>query len=299
MAGMNINSRMAEILNLLFGTHLTGYDLDLAIGRKSVRLKQIGQRLFASECWHNPQWEFSGMMQELSNLLSQSDEEVPESSGWMEIGVRMAVLFGVFGELIREGYASPDKPVDISLVSGNFSAPMAAWYARGMGLPIGNIVCCCNENGVLWDFICHGQLRTDGIARRTQLLEADILVPDGLEQLIALYAGPEEASRYVDCIRQGNTYYVEENLLGRMRKGIYVTVSSERRILSTISSSFSAYGYLLAATSALAHAGLQDYRARTGTSRTAVILTDKSPRQDLTMISEVTGLPEQNLERYL
>lgn len=299
MCNISFNARVAEILNLLFGTHLTGYDVDLAVGKRSVRLHQLGQRLFAAECWHNTQWEFSGMVSALSRLVYSGKEEGTETGGWLDTGIRMAVLFGIFGELTREGLVSAGKPADISMVSSNFSGPMAAWYARGMGLPIGNIVCCCNENGVLWDFICHGQLRTDGIAVRTAVPEADILVPEGLEQMIALYGGPQEVQQYVDCLHTGRTYYVEDGLLGRMRKGIYVTVSSEQRIMSTVSSSFSAHNYLLSPSSALAYAGLQDYRARTGESRFALIMTDSSPRKSLELIGDTLGTDAQALEKYL
>lgn len=299
MCNISFNARVAEILNLLFGTHLTGYDVDLAVGKRSVRLHQLGQRLFAAECWHNTQWEFSGMVSALSRLVYSGKEEGTETGGWLDTGIRMAVLFGIFGELTREGLVSAGKPADISMVSSNFSGPMAAWYARGMGLPIGNIVCCCNENGVLWDFICHGQLRTDGIAVRTAVPEADILVPEGLEQMIALYGGPQEVQQYVECLHTGRTYYVEDGLLGRMRKGIYVTVSSEQRIFSTVSSSFSAHNYLLSPSSALAYAGLQDYRARTGESRLALIMTDSSPRKSLELIGDTLGTDAQALEKYL
>jgi len=296
---MNFNFRLAEILNLLFGTRLTAYDIDLAVGRSTVRLQQWGQRLILAECWHNPQWQFSGMVSDLSGLLVSEQNASLDPEGWAETGIRIALLFGIFGELIREELASYEKPVDISVISGNFSGPMAAWYARTMGLPIGNIVCCCNENGNLWDFICHGQLRTDSIALRTVVPEADVVVPDGLEHLIAAYAGTEEVMRYVEMVRQGSTYYVDEGLLGRLRQGIYVTVSSERRILSTISSCLSTHGGLIAASSALAYAGLQDYRARTGTSRPAVILTEKSPRLDAELSARILGISEQELEKYM
>ena len=298
-AGIGFNARLAEILNLLFGSHLTGYDIDLAVGKRSVRLQQLGQRLFMAECWHNTQWQFSELLNGLSKLVSSDPEAEPELSGWLETGIRIAVLFGVVGELIREGLTSAEKPVDISVVSGNFSGPMAAWYARGMGLPIGNIVCCCNENGALWDFICHGQLRTDGIAVRTAVPEADILVPEGLERLIALYGGSLEAERYVECLRSGRTYYVDDGPLGRMRRGIYVTVSSQQRIFATVSASFSAHQYILSLSSALAYAGLQDYRARTGTSRLALIMTDNSPRTNLSLIADITGVEMQKLWNYL
>lgn len=298
LSSMSFHARLAEILNLMFSARLTGYDIDLAVGKRAVRMRQLGQRLFVAECWHNTQWQFSELLNGLSGLILSDSDAAPEVTGWLETGIRMAVLFGAVGELIREGVVSAEKPVDVSMVSGNFSGPMAAWYARGMGFPIGNIVCCCNENSALWDFICHGQLRTDGIALRTHVPEADILIPEGLERLIALYGGAEEVERYVDCLRAGKTYYMDDGLLGRLRKGLYVTVSSEQRILSTVSSSFSAHQCVLSLSAALAYAGLQDYRARTGTSRVALIMADRSPGLDLPLMEEIIGYPEKDLEKY-
>lgn len=295
----SFNDRVARAINILFSKQLTGYDIDLALGKRSVRMQQLNQRLFTAECWHNPQWDYSGMEKQLLYLICDEKDSEPAISDWAEIGIRMAVLFGIVGEMVVNGLASQEKPVDLAMLSGNFSAPMAAWYARGMGLPIGNIVCCCNENSALWDFICHGQLRTDGIARRTMIPEADIMIPKHLEHLISLYGGPAEVAYYVDCLHIGKTYYAEDGLIRRLRQGIYVTVSSENRILNTVSNSFSTHKYLLSLSSSLSYAGLQDYRARTGESRTAVILTEKSPRLDMEAISGLTGISDRELEQYL
>lgn len=299
LGNKNFNACLTETLNLLFGARLTAYDVDFTLGRHCVRLQQLGQKILMAECWHNPNWQFSAMVQDLTGLLLDGQDVQPEISGWAETGIRIAVLFGLFGALIRENMADFQRKVDVSLISGNFSGPMSAWYARAMGLPIGNIVCCCNENRSAWDFLCHGQLRTEGVAVKTVVPEGDVVIPEGMERLIGIYGGAEEVDRYVQSLRRGGTYYVDDGLLGRMRQGLYATVSSERRILSTIPSVYATHGYLLAPSSALAYAGLQDYRSKTGEMRTALILTEKSPRLDLQILSDVTGISEHDLTRLL
>ena len=251
------------------------------------------------ECWHNTDWTFDRLVADLTALLVKDTDLPLQSRGWAGTGIRIAVLFGMFGELIREGIASLDRKVDVSLVSGDFDGPMAAWYARAMGLPIGNIICCCNENAALWDFICHGQFRTDGITVPTMVPEADILVPQGLERLIGLYGGQEEVERYVRAVHEGSTYYLEDSMLHRLRQGIYVTVSSEKRILQTIPAAFATHRYMLDPAAALAYSGLQDYRARTGEMPNALILTEKSPGLHAAQISAAIGIPESGLTQYL
>lgn len=299
LSGIGFNSRLAEILNLFFGSHLTGYDIDLAVGKRPVRLHQLSQRLLLAECWHNTQWQFSELLNALAKLICTDDYENAEVYGWLETGVRISVFFGTVGELLLQDVISIEKPVDIAMVSGNFSGPMAAWYAREMGLPIGNIICCCNENAALWDFVCHGQLRTDGVSISSLVPEADINVPDGLERLISQHTGAEGVQYYADCVHSGRTYYADAAFLSNLRRGIYVTVSSEPRILSTVSSSFSAHKCVMSVSSALAYAGLQDYRARTGASRMALIMSDKSPRLDISDIAQILRRPEQEIEKYI
>lgn len=299
LAGKSFNSCVADVLNLLFSAQLTGYDLDFCIGRRSVRMEMLNQRILMVECWHNPQWEFSKLVDILTGMLCRDKEKPEEPGDWMEIGVRIAVLFGIFGELMRQGIAAKDKPVDVSVVSGDFSAPMSAWYARTMGLPIGNIVCSCNENGNLWDFICHGHLRTDSVAVKTCVPEADVSFPAGLERLLYSFGGTEEAERFVAAVRQGRTYFAEDKFLHPMRQGIYATVVSQTRVLNTIPSVFATHRYVLGPGTALAYAGLQDYRARTGASRCAIVLSEKSPRLDSNIVMDTLGISQQQFERLL
>lgn len=298
LGSVNCNTATANILNLFFGTHLTGYDIDLHLGHFPVRLLHLNQRIILAECWHNLQWQFARMEECLISLVKP--EGIPSCEGaWEKVGVRIAVLFGIFGELIRCGSADRDNPVDISMVCGDFSAPMAAWYARAMGLPIGNIVCCCNANSNLWDFICHGQMRTDGVAVHTAVSEGDVVVPVGIERLIHGCCGTEEACRFAECLHNGKTYYLDERLLHSLRKGIYVTVSSDRRILQTIPSACATHGCILSPASALAYAGLEDYRARTAESRRALVMTDISPKQCLSAVAAAMGVGEEELKRIL
>lgn len=291
------NACLADILNLLFQSRITAYDIDCTLGRRCVRLSRLGQKILMAECWHNMHWRFSSMVEDLSELVLSSREAPASREGWAQIGVRIGVLFGIFGQLIREGDTDTGKPVDISFVAGDLSGPVSAWYAREMGLPIGNILCCCNENGALWDLFCHGYLRTDTVAVDTLVPEGDVAVPENLERLICSCGGSREVQRYLEALCRGGTYYPEEALLKKLRQGMYVTVSSQQRILQTIPSCFSTHGYLQSPASGLTYAGLQDYRARTGAMRTAVIWSDASPKLSGDIIAKALKIDRAELEK--
>ena len=295
----SFNRAVADVLNVLFNGRLTAYDIDFAIGRYAVRLEMLGKRVILGECWHNLELDFSRIVKNLTKLLRADQDSEVLPGDWAEIAVRIAVLFGIFGELMRQGIVDREGAVDISVVSADFSAPISAWYAKRWGLPIGNIICCCNDNGNLWDFICHGQLKTSDVAVTTVTPEADVVVPSGLERLIHNCAGVGEVERYLEAVRQGKNYYLDDMLLHRLRQGLYVTVTSTQRILSTIPSIYATHKYILSPYSALSYAGLQDYRSRTGESRTALVLAEKSPIRDSQTVSSALKITEEQLKQHL
>ena len=141
LAAAPFGRRVAEILNRLFGSKLSCWDVDVCIGRNPVPLVPLGHRTLAAELWRNPGLSYDHMARELAEqLLGQTDYR----TGWLAIALRIALLFGIYGQLPTE------EPTDISVIAGDFAAPVSACYAKQWGLPIGKIICCCNENSGLW-----------------------------------------------------------------------------------------------------------------------------------------------------
>ncbi len=283
---------VAEMLNRLFGTKLSSWDVDFSIGRTPVRLLPLHHRIQSAEIWHNPDWSYERLV---NNLLQQLCPEECIPGSWAKIAIRIAVLFGIFGELMRSGIES----ADVSVVSGDFSAPISAWYARQWGLPIGNIVCCCNENNAIWDLICHGQMRTDGISKETVIPEADVIVPEELERLIFECGGFEEVEDFLSACQKGRSYCPGDGTLSKMRKGLFVSVVSSKRIDVTIPGMYNTNRYLMAPHTALAYAGLLDYRAKTGRTGHAVVLSEKSPNHACSAIARSLGIPEDGVMAIL
>lgn len=288
---------VAEVLNRLFNTKLTRWDVEFCVGRYPVRLENLPQRIVVAECWHNPEWKFDHTVHILAGLLRG---DCPGADGgWVKIAVGIAVLFGIFGEFARAGITEYEKRVDISAVSGNFDLPMSAWYARAWGLPIGNIICCCNENGNLWSLIHHGQFRTDTVSVPTSTPEADVTLPTGLERLIYVCGGLPEVESFLDACRRGGMYCPKDSVLSKLGEGLDISVVSSRRMASTISGIHASAGYLLSPYAALAYAGLLDFRGRTGESCHALVLAEKSPLCDAGIASEALGVSEDALERFM
>ena len=245
-----------------------------------------------AELWQNPGQSYDYLARELAEqLLNESSCQ----SGWLSIALRIAMLFGIYGQLPGDSL----EPVDISVISGDFAAPISAFYARAWGLPIGNIVCCCNENSGLWELLRHGQLRTDTASVPTILPEADVAVPENLERLVYEAGGTDEVERYLASCRRGGTYAPSETVLAKMNRGLSVSVVSSSRISQTISSVYRTHRYVLSPGSALSYAGLMDYRAKAGQARNALILVEKSPALDAERTAAALNISRQELNELL
>ena len=287
MAGRRFGDNVARVLNYLFDTGISEHDVRLAAGRNPVRLQALANRILMGECWHNLEEDYACLVGNLARLICR--DALTDRGSWAAVGVGISVIFGIFGELMGKGLASENQKVDISLVSGDFSLAMAAWYARSWGAPVGNIVCSCNENSAVWNLITHGAFRTDGISFTTLTPEADVCIPDSLERLIFECGGDREVQRYVESTRKGETYYPDEVLLSRLRNGMYVSVVNTPRMMGIIPNAYTTHDYVLSPYSALAYGGLLDYRAVSGESRRSLILAEKSPVTDKETVSQALG----------
>lgn len=290
LAAAPFGQRVAEILNRLFGTRLTCWDVDVCIGRSPVPIVPLGHRTLTAELWRNPGESYDHMARELAAQLL---DESKYGTGWVAIALRIAVLFGIYGQLNTE------EPTDISVISGDFTAPISAFYAKQWGLPIGTIICCCNENSGLWELLCHGQLRTDATNVHTAIPEADVALPEQLERLVFEAGGEAEVARYLEVCRRGGTYAPSDPVLADMSRDFRVSVVSSSRIGQTIASVYRTHNYVLPPSAALAYAGLMDARAKPGLKKTALILSEKSPALDGRLTAASLNVPERELKELL
>lgn len=290
---------VAEVLNLFFNARLDGWDVDFSIGRYPVRLVSMSRKVMVAETWHNPDWDFARMVRNLASRIRGNDDSKGVPSDWAWTSIRIATLFGLYGELLRQGVAGNDQRIDVAVIAGDFSAPMAAWYAREMGLPIGNIICSCNENCAVWDLLHHGQMRTDMIAVPTNTPECDIGLPASIERLIYGQLGAGEVRRFLEACSEGRDYILNEEQLAQLRRGFSSAVVSQKRMETVIHNVYRTCTYLLDPYSALAYGGLQDYRTNAEEGRNALLLTERSPVCSAATVAKAMGITVQDLKERL
>lgn len=297
VAARSYHENVAHILSLLHRRTLTGWDLDLSIGRNPLSVESLNSRTLVASIRANPDWTFEQLVDGYFRLFEKDPQLRP--SQWFTMSVRIAMLFGIFGDLMARGLAGTEAPMDVAVPSFDFQFPMAAWYARQWGLPIGNIVCCCNENNAPWSLLALGQMRTDTALRPTMLEACDQAVPSGLERLIAATLGMDELQRYLTAVEKGRPYILEPGQLKRLHGGLWVSVVSGRRMRFLIPNLQSETGHVLDPYTVMAYAGLADHRAQTGQTGTALLISQEHPIHSVRLLSQALGLSEEALRQRL
>lgn len=290
---------VADILNSFFSARLDGWDVDFCIGRYPVKLVPMSHRIVVAETWHNPDWDFARMVRNLYSRLCGNDDNHGVPSSWAWIAIRIAAMFGVYGQLLKKGLISSEGCFDVSVPIGDFSGPMAAWYAREMGLPVGRIIFACNDNSGMWDLLNHSQLRTDTIATTTNTPMCDLTVPENLERLLYACGGAEAVHNFLAAYREGQIYMPEDSVFQKIRQGMFSAVVSDKRMESVISTVYRTCTYLMDPYGALAYGGLQDFRATAGEGRLTVIFTEQSPICSAATVSKAMGITVQDLKERL
>jgi threonine synthase len=268
---MLFNHRIAFFLNMFFSTKISGWDVDFSVGRYPVRLSDLSHRIILGEFWHNLQWNYKYLEKKLAELVNCDNTD---AESWSAIGIRMAILAAA----VLDRDESEHDPIDVAAAFGDFTVETSAWYLRKMGLPIGNVVCCCAEDNQLWEFVCLGQMKPDAA------------FPANLERLISDCGGLREVEQYRSGCAAGTHYVASEEMLEKIRKCLYVSVVSSDRLEAAVPNVFRTYDYILQSESALAYCGLMDYRTKTGITRPALVMCDYSPVCEAERISDWMNL---------
>ncbi len=275
---------VAEIMNLFFSCHMNGWDVDFCIGKNPIKIKSMNHKLTVSEIWHNHESRFDYIEKALYSKICGNQSAKQKPTEWFCIAVRIAVLFAVFGELIKNNITGGTQPVDIAVPTGNFSDPISAWYARKMGLPIGVIICSCENDSIVWDLIQRGEINTGNCKQL-----------EGVDRLIQSTFGCDEVNRFKHACDQGAVYSLDEEKSKLISSAMFAAVIGKDRIPSVINSMYRTNGYIIDENTALAYAGLQDYRTRVSGGHHGILIASDSPDLSLEMISNATGVPKEHL----
>lgn len=285
----SFSQAVAEILNIFLNARLDSWDVEFCIGRHASKVVSMSHRIFMAELWHNPDYDYARLVRNLTAKVQGRGDISGVLTDWAWIATRIAVLFGIFAQLYRTNSAEIGSLIDIAMSAGDFAGPMAAWYAREMGLPIGNIICSSVGNDCLWDLLHNGQI--------SMANSSDI--PADIERLVAATLGVDEANRFVTCAAQKLQYQISEEGLEQIGNGLYAAVISNSRAENIINRVYQMSGYVLEPGAAMAFGGLQDYRTSAGETRNAIIIAEQCPICSAEVVAKAMSISVQTLRERM
>ena len=259
---MNFGETAAAILNLFFGTSLSGWDVDFAVGRQALDLVSAGYKVSLSESWHNPTGTHAYLVQRLYELVIGEKYSLKTPNLWFHTAVNIAVLFGIYGKYCRQDIYE----FDIAVETGNLQQLLAIRYAQKMGLPIRKVILGCLDGDGLWEFVSYGDYQTN---RKDRML--------GFEALLWVEFGYSEAEAYRSAVVNKRTYRLKELKLDQFRQCLFATVVGDNRVKNVIDSILRTNNYSMECGTARAFGALQDYRAKTGENKNTLLFSHNAP----------------------
>ena len=198
--------------------------------------------------------------------------------------------FRAYRDLLDAGKIRLGDEVNFSVPTGNFGDILAGYLAKGLGLPVGALICASNANNVLTDFI-----RTGTYDRRRPLLKTtspsmDILVSSNLERLLYLLSG--DTKLVAGLMQELNTqgvYTVPAQLLEKIQSQFWAACCDDARAAEIIGRVYKEDGYLCDPHTASGWAAAEDYVAETGDNRPMVVLSTASPYKFPAAVLEALG----------
>ena len=200
------------------------------------------------------------------------------SINWGRLLPQIVYYISAYCDEVNAGRIQLGEKLLFVVPTGNFGNILAGWYASRMGLPVSRFVCASNENNVLTDFIRTGTYDKNRPFHVTASPSMDILVSSNLERLLFMLSGSgKETAEYMRSLREHGTYTVSEDLLKAIQAEFSCGFCDDVRTREAIGAVWQNHHYLMDTHTAVAYQVLQDYRAETGDTSPAIVVSTASP----------------------
>lgn len=254
---------IAEILNIFFGSRVSGWDVECLIGRSPIKLEAMHHKLVVAELWRNPEGSYDYLLRYLYGLLRGTEVKTERPNGWARIAIEIAIIFGVYSTLEQSNLS-----YNVAISDDDFSEFTSVYYAMKMGLPIDFCVYTSVENSAVWDLLNRGEFLVSNLSFKPNSVNY-------FETLVFKMFGAEQVTQFVCAYNNKGVFRIDEEQKAYLADVLFSAVSSADRIDAVISSIYRSNHYEASPDTALSFSGLQDYRSATGVSKDTLIFAKK------------------------
>ena len=188
---------------------------------------------------------------------------------------QVAYYFSAYADLVNAGRLASGETLDVCVPTGNFGDILAAWYAKGMGLPLGRLICASNQNRVLTDLIQTGVYDIHRPFHKTISPSMDILISSNLERLLfELVDRDEKALRaLMESLKKDGRYTLPQKALSALQESFFGACADDQQTVRMIRSVWQTRQYLVDPHTAVGLCALEEYRQSAPTRLTLVNAT--------------------------
>ena len=183
-----------------------------------------------------------------------------------------------YGQMLKNGELAPGERINVVVPTGNFGNILAAFYAKGIGLPIGRLICASNENKVLYDFLNTGAYDRNREFILTSSPSMDILISSNLERLIFQIAGEDadQTRELMEALSTDGRYEITASMKEKL-SCFYGDFASEQETKTSIHGLYEKTGYVMDTHTAVARQVYEKYKEQTKDQTKTVIASTASP----------------------
>ena len=130
---------------------------------------------------------------------------------------------------------APERKVSFSVPTGNFGNVLAAYVARKMGVPMGDLIVSSNRNDILTRFFESGAMKKDGVEASLSP-SMDIQISSNFERYLFELLGRDSAklSEMMDNFKQTGVFEVDDTLMQQARADFKSHRCDDDETLATI-----------------------------------------------------------------
>ena len=209
---------------------------------------------------------------------------------------QVVYYFKAYAELVKSGRIKVGDKVHFVVPTGNFGDILAGYFAKLLGLPVGQLVCASNANDVLTEFISTGRYNKSRPFYKTNSPSMDILVSSNLERMLYLLC---EDEKYVaSLMEQLNTkgyYQISDEMLTKLQSLFACGCCDDSTAGKTIGKVWAKEHYLCDPHTAVAWTVADQFIAHQTDDAPVVVLSTASPYKFPAAVLEALGQkPDQN-----
>lgn len=201
------------------------------------------------------------------------------SINWGRLLPQIVYYISAYCDLVKSDTIKNYQLVNFCIPTGNFGNILAGYYAKKLGLPIGQLICASNSNDVLMEFIETGVYNKNRAFSPTISPSMDILVSSNLERLLFDLSGKDDflIAEYMESLTGNGSYTVSEYIKSAVTRLFSSGRSSDDETKKTIRTMFEKHGRLIDTHTAVAYNVLEKYREKTGDETYTVVVSTASP----------------------